>query len=38
MRGGANEDKWTKASSSGATSVITNVYFDSFGKIHYDHD
>jgi RHS repeat-associated protein len=31
-----NEGKWTKASPDGTTTTVTNVYFDSFGKIHYD--
>lgn len=34
----ADEGKWTRASPNGAVSTITNVYFDSFGKIHYDHE
>jgi len=38
MVGPANDvqGKWTKAQSSGTTATISNVYFDSFGRIHYD--
>lgn len=38
MAGKANgvQTIWTKVLPSGAISNIKNVYFDSFGKIHYD--